>query len=191
MERKSLEELGLEKETIDKIMAENGKDIEAQKALTTAESNKLATANNTIKQLQETVKKFDGVDVEKLKSDIGNWEIKYNTDISKVKLENALDMALVGNKARNAKAVKALLNMDEIKLDGDKLLGLDSQLEKLKAESAYLFEDEEKANFEDEEKANNTTTVKSGMEHANALDGDADKFIAAAMKGAGIQSETK
>lgn len=183
MERKFLEELGIEKEAIDKIMAENGKDIEAQKALTTAESNKLTTANNTIKQLQETVKKFDGVDVEKLKSDIGNWETKYNTDISKVKLENALDMALVGNKARNAKAVKALLNMDEIKLDGDKLLGLDSQLEKLKAESAYLFEDEGKAN--------NTTTVKSGMEHANALDGDADKFIAAAMKGAGIQSETK
>ena len=29
MERKFLEELGLEKEAIDKIMAENGKDIES------------------------------------------------------------------------------------------------------------------------------------------------------------------
>ena len=39
MERKFLESLGIEKEAIDKIMAENGKDIEAQKALTAAEGN--------------------------------------------------------------------------------------------------------------------------------------------------------
>ena len=40
MERKFLESLGIEKEAIDKIMAENGKDIEAQKALTAAETQK-------------------------------------------------------------------------------------------------------------------------------------------------------
>ena len=38
MERKFLESFGIEKEAIDKIMAENGKDIEAQKALTAAET---------------------------------------------------------------------------------------------------------------------------------------------------------
>ena len=32
MKRKFLEDLGLEKETIDKIMTENGADIEAEKA---------------------------------------------------------------------------------------------------------------------------------------------------------------
>ena len=184
MERKFLEELGIEKEAIDKIMAENGKDIEAEKAKVTAEAEKLKTANETIKSLQETVKKFDGVDVEQLKKDLADAEAKYNTDISKLKLETALDMALVGNKARNAKAVKALLNMDEIKLDGDKLLGLDGQLEKIKSDSAYLFEGEEKAD--------STTTVKSGMEHNDPLDGDSDKFVTAAMKGAGLSAkETK
>lgn len=57
MERKFLESLGIEKEAIDKIMAENGKDIEAQKALTAAEAQKVTAANDTIKQLQDTVKK--------------------------------------------------------------------------------------------------------------------------------------
>lgn len=185
MERKFLEDLGISKEIIDKVMAENGKDIEAQKALTAAEAGKLTAANDTIKQLQEAVKKFDGVDIEKLKKDVGDWENKYNTDISKLKLETALDMALVGNKARNSKAVKALLNLDEIKLDGDKLIGLDSQLEKLKTESDYLFEGIEKATTSD------TTNVSTGMEHGDSLDGESDKFISAAMKGAGLQTETK
>ena len=44
----------LPKELIDAIMAENGKDIEAQKALTAAEAQKVTAANDTIKQLQDT-----------------------------------------------------------------------------------------------------------------------------------------
>jgi hypothetical protein len=142
MERKILEDLGLDKEKIDKIMAENGKDIEAEKAKATAETAKVTTANQTIKDLQETVKKFDGVDLEKLKTDVATWETKYNTDLTKLKLENALETALVTGKAKNTKAVKALLDVDKIKLDGDKLLGLDDQLTALKKDAAYLFDAE-------------------------------------------------
>lgn len=143
----------------------------------------LATANDTIKTLQETVKKFDGVDVQKLKGDLATAQVKYDTDIGKIKLENALDMALITNKARNAKAVKALLNMDEIKLDGEKLLGLDTQLEKVKADNGYLFEDTQGNNT-----TSNTTTVSTGGQHNDPLDGDTDKFISAAMKGAGLSA---
>ena len=39
------------KTTVDGIMAENGKDIEAEQAKTTAETAKLTTANNTIKDI--------------------------------------------------------------------------------------------------------------------------------------------
>jgi SAM-dependent methyltransferase len=63
MKREFLKELGLADDLIEKVMAENGKDVEAQKTLTTAEATKLIAANDTIKQLQDTVKKFDGVDV--------------------------------------------------------------------------------------------------------------------------------
>ena len=181
MERKFLEDLGLEKDAIDKIMSENGKDIEAEKAKITAEAEKLTKANDTIKTLQETVKKFDGVDVEKLKQDLADAETKYNTDLSATKLSNALEMALITGKAKNTKAVKALLDTESIKLDGDKLLGLDEQLTKLKTDNAYLFE---------EVKADDTTVkVNSGANHQDPLDGDTDKFLSAARSAAGLPTE--
>jgi len=49
--------------------------------------NELATANQTIKDLQETIKKFDGVDVESLKKAATDWETKYNADTAKLRLE--------------------------------------------------------------------------------------------------------
>ena len=55
------------------------------------------------------------------------------------KRNNALDMALVQANVHDVKAARALLNLEEIKLDGEKLLGLDSQLEGLKKDKAWLF----------------------------------------------------
>lgn len=141
MKREFLKELGLADEAIDKIMTENGKDIEAHKAAAAAKEADLSTANQTIKDLQEAVKKFDGVDVAGLNRQIADLQQKYDADLSAAKLGGALEAALLGAKAKNTKAVRALLNMDEVKLDGDKLLGLDTQLENLKTEAGYLFED--------------------------------------------------
>lgn len=129
----------LPKELIDAIMAENGKDIEAQKALTAAEAQKVTAANDTIKQLQDTVKKFDGVDVEKLKADLAALQQKYDDDTAKLRLDNALEVALLSSKARDAKVVRALLDIDKIKLDGDKLTGLEDQIEALKKSHDYMF----------------------------------------------------
>lgn len=141
MKREYLKELGLADDVIDKIMAENGKDIESEKTKIIAKETELTTANKTIKDLQDAVKKFDGVDVEKLKKDAADWETKYNADTAQIKLDSALEMALVSNKAKNTKAVKALLDASIIKMDGEKLLGLDDQLKKLKTDSAYLFDE--------------------------------------------------
>lgn len=82
MKTEFLEGLGLSKDIIDKVMAENGKDIAAEQVKTTAKANELTTANQTIKDLKESVSKFDGVDVVKLKQDVTTWETKYNTDIA-------------------------------------------------------------------------------------------------------------
>ena len=136
MERKFLESLGIEKEAIDKIMAENGKDIEAQKALTAAETQKVTAANNTIKQLQDAVKKFDGVDVEKLKGDLAALQQKYNADTAKLRLDNALDVAIIGAKGRSTKAVKAFLDYGKLKLKDDGTIdGLDLEALKKRAVS--------------------------------------------------------
>lgn len=136
----------ISKEILDAIMAENGKDIQAEKDLTAAETQKLEAANNTIQRLQDAAKAFEGVDVADLKNQLATLQDKYNQDIASLKLNNALDAALLASKAKNVKLVRALLNMDEIKLDGDKLLGFDSQLEAVKKSDSYLFEDADPGN---------------------------------------------
>ena len=145
MERSFLEGLELNgtkltKDLIDQIMAENGKDINREKGIAISLQTQLDTANNTIKDLQDAAKKFEGTDPEKLKKDLEDLQKKYDADIAATKLDSALDMALVQAKARDLKAARALLDMKEIKLDGDKLLGFDGQMEALKKDKAWLFE---------------------------------------------------
>ncbi len=82
MKTEFLKELGLAQDVIDKIMAENGKDIAAEQAKTTAKTRELGTANQMIEDLQEAAKKFDGVDVDKLKDDLTALQTKYNTDVA-------------------------------------------------------------------------------------------------------------
>lgn len=134
--------------------------------------SELNTANQTIKDLQDTIKKFDGVDPEKLKKDVSDWEQKYNNDIGKLKLDYALETALMASKAKNTKAVKALLNHDEIKLDGDKLLGLDAQLEAIKKDNDFLFEAEKQEDPQDP----STVTLNSGGAHSPKGGVDYDKM---------------
>lgn len=64
---------------------------------------------------------------------------EYESQLSAQKLDFELEKAIREAEARNPKAVKALLKTDEIKLEDNKITGLESQLEKLKKEEDYLF----------------------------------------------------
>lgn len=70
-------------------------------------------------------------------------QTEYETKLSEQSYNFALESALSGAKVKNTKAVKALLDSEKIKLDGEKLSGLEEQLEALKTSDAYLFEVEE------------------------------------------------
>lgn len=140
MEKKELLALGLTEEQADKILAANAGEVTAAKGALTAKEGELATATQTIADLQGTVKKFDGVDVEGLKKSLVNLQTKYDSDIASAKLDSALNLALVAAKAKNPKLAKAALDLSTVKLDGDKLLGLDDQLAKLKESDGYLFD---------------------------------------------------
>lgn len=167
MKREFLEGLELNgvkltKEIVDQIMAENGKDIAAEQAKASAKEAELTTANQTIKDLQEAAKKFEGTDPEQLKKDLADLQKKYDADLAQSRMHSALDLALVQAKARDITAAKALLKLDDLKLDGEKLLGLDGQLENLKKEKAWLFEDEQP------QTKPGMPTVKTGGTHGGA-----------------------
>ncbi len=105
------------------------------------------------KTLEEDKKKIEGEyenfkkgaisqeDYEAKKKEI---ETNSKAEIEKVKLESKIDLAINNAKAKNVKSVKANLDLEKIKLDGDKLLGFDDQIEALKKSDAYLFEIDKK-----------------------------------------------
>ncbi|GFN35812.1 phage scaffolding protein [Tepidimicrobium xylanilyticum] len=64
---------------------------------------------------------------------------EYENKIAALRKETAIELALKDAKARNIKAVKALLDLDKVSLDGDNILGLEEQLKGLKESDPYLF----------------------------------------------------
>lgn len=98
------------------------------------------------KQLEE-LKKADPEGLQKRIAELQNEnkaaKESHDKQISELKFGYALDAALSGAKARNLTAVKALLHPEELKLSEDgKVIGLDAQLESLKTEAGYLFEND-------------------------------------------------
>lgn len=136
------------------------------------------------KQLEELSKKAKGN--EELESTI--QELK---DLNKSTLENyenklkerdfnyKLEVALRDSKVKNSKAVQALLDKDSIKLDGDKLLGLEDQIKALKETDSYLFEDDISTgtggagNFGKKDKQEEPESLGTRLAKANTSNDDA------------------
>lgn len=137
----------------------------------------LTTAQGTINTLNDKVSKFDGVDVEGLKNEAKTLKDKYETDIAAVKLDSAVNLALVEAKAKNPKLAKAALDMSLIKLDGEKLIGLSEQLESLKKSDAYMFDVEDAGG----------ARIDTGADHKT--DVETSNFLAGVMKGAGLDTK--
>ena len=117
----------------------------------------LETQNKTLqeqikehgKQL-ELLKKAAG-DSEAMKKQIADLQTAnkkakadYEDKLKTIRISNEIDKALTTAKAKNSKAVKALLDMDSIEWDEDKekLTGLSKQLQKLQEgeDSKFLFD---------------------------------------------------
>lgn len=92
----------------------------------------LSKAAKDLPELQQTIK-----DLQKANDDAKK---DYEAKIEGIRFDTALERALVANKAKNPKAVKALLDTAKLKLDGENLLGLDDQLKALKTSDSYLFD---------------------------------------------------
>ncbi|MDF7683516.1 phage scaffolding protein [Lactobacillus sp. ESL0679] len=151
MKKEQLKELGLSDEQITKVIALNDKDVSAIKG----SSAELSTENESLKQQiadrDKDLKKLrkESSDNKDLSKQLKDWQDKYKQDteqlndqLSQTKLNNAIDQSLTQSKVRNTKAAKALLNMDNIKLnDKGELIGLDEQVKGLKQSDAYLFDE--------------------------------------------------
>lgn len=162
MKREFLEKLGLEKEVIDKVMSENGKDLENAKAgAANAEELKkqLKAANDALAERDDQLKELKkGVgDNEELKGKISALEesnkkqkADYEAQIQQIKINTAVESALSKAGARNLKAAKAMLEMGKVSLDDKgEAVGLKEQIDALKGgeDTSFLFTAENVGGF--------------------------------------------
>ncbi|GEN87245.1 phage scaffolding protein [Oceanobacillus sojae] len=100
------------------------------------------------KQLKDLGDKAKGNDdltaeIDQLKEANKTTKEEYEAKLQQQAFDHTLENSLNGAKVKNTKAVKALLDMETIKLDGDTLKGLDDQLKGLQESDPYLFEQEQ------------------------------------------------
>jgi hypothetical protein len=156
MTRKQLEDLGLTKEQADSVMKINGDDIENAKGTASTEIKNLQTeveglktqVGDRDKQL-ETLKASAGDNadlkkkIEDLQTENATAKATHESELNQLKIDFAVEKALTGAKAKNIKAVKALLELNDAKLDKDgNVKGLAEQIEKLTSgdDTKFLFE---------------------------------------------------
>lgn len=144
-----LKELGLEQGTINKIMAENGKDINDLKNQVASLTTEKTNLESQMAEANKTIENFKSINVDEIKSKATEWETKYNEyvtnsqkELQKVKFDYALENALKTAKVKNNKTIMPLLDTSKIILNDDgTMMGLKEQLEAIKAENDYLFDD--------------------------------------------------
>ena len=133
-------------EIIEAIMAENGRDVQAEQA-------KYADYDSIKEQLQtakDGLKAVEGVDVAQLQSQIAalntqlsdkdkEWQGKLDAMAFDGKIKDAITAA----KGKSAKAISALLDMDTLRASKNQDADIKTALEALKKDSGYLFDDEQ------------------------------------------------
>ena len=182
MKRKELEDLGLSKEQADAVMKINGADIENAKSVSAAEITNLQTEieglNGQVKERDkqlETLKKSAGDNaelqkqIEQLQTDNATAKANHESEMNQLKVEYAVEKALTGAKAKNIKAVKALLDLDDAKLDKEgNVKGLQEQIDKLVSgeDTKFLFNDvqQQQQTFKGFQPGATSTDVKPGTE---------------------------
>ena len=146
MKTEFLKGLGLEQDVIDKIMAENGKDIAAEKAKTTKAEGERDNFKEQLATATESLEKFKDVDpaamqseIDKLTQQLKEKDTEYAAKEADRIFSETLKEAIKTAGGRNEKSVMALLDMDALKASKNQSEDIKKALETVKESDAYLF----------------------------------------------------
>lgn len=152
MTKEELKALGLNDEQIEKVVEDYGKNY--------VPKNQFNKKNDALKQAEESLEAMQS-DMDALKkTNADNAELtkqidemkaaqvkrdeEYTAQIHKMEVDGIVERTLMTFKAKNGKAVRALLDLKDVKLKDGTIKGLDDQLTKLKESDPYLFESDSK-----------------------------------------------
>lgn len=132
MKREFLEGLGIEKDTVDKIMAENGADIEKTKSKIETERDNY---KDQLETAQKALKEFEGVDVKdlqgkitQLSNDLTAKETEYQNKLIKIEFDKDLAKTFEACRVKNGFESDVRNN-----LDIEKLMASKNRIEDMKA----------------------------------------------------------
>jgi hypothetical protein len=148
-----LKKAGIEEAKLDGVIADINKEL-PKHFIPKDKYNEVAEAKKQLeKDIQDRDKQLDDLkkaagsnedlkqQIEKLQDENKKADEAWQTKLAQMQLDFAIEKALTAAKAKNAKAVKALLDLEKVKLDGEQLLGIDEQLKALQQSDPYLFGD--------------------------------------------------
>ena len=175
---------------IDKTVKENYKtvsDYDKQK-------EKLDAAEEKVKTLTESVNKFKDVDpealqqsIDKLKEELEQKDSEYATKIADRDFDDILKDAISSARGKNAKAIRALLDLDALKASKNQKEDVAAEIKKLieAEDSAFLFAKDDGDGAGDDAgvigKADVIGTVKGGS---------GDNFLAGLRSSMGLPAST-
>ena len=149
MNRKFLEDLGIEKEAIEKIMAEHGKSIQAEKAET---QSKIDEVNQIKQQLTELQNEKDQANMKANADKYSQLQKEYEelqkeketaeNALKDNKINNAIEWGLSQAGAKNIALLSKSIDRSKLELTDDGINGLDEQIQAFKESDGYLFKDE-------------------------------------------------
>lgn len=148
MTKEELKELGLTDEQVATIAEDYGKnyvpkgqfnekndEVKTLKVEIDTSRKELADLQKANKSNEELTAK-----IEELKQNAKDRDNEYEKQINEIKLNASVERSLLSAKVKNAKAVKALLDLKDATLDSDgNIKGLDEQLKTLQKSDPYLF----------------------------------------------------
>lgn len=143
-----LEEVGItlteeQKKSVTKSVAENYKTIaEVEK-----KDTEIETLKGKLSTVEESLKKFDGVDPEGLKKQIADLNTslatkdkEYQQALADRDFNDILKESIVSAKGKNATAITALLDIDSLKASKNQKEDIANALKNLSESDAYLFD---------------------------------------------------
>ena len=173
MKREFLKELGLEKEVIDKIMEENGKDINSTKEDMQSELNnkdtEIKNLNNQLAEVQKEIKTYQDLDVDAIKGKAKELEdklIKAEEALQTERNNTILQKALAGSNAHDLDLLTMTLDQSKLIFKDGAVEGLEEQIKVLQESKPFLFkevkESKEETNPTEEEKETELEMFKPG-----------------------------
>ena len=150
MKAEFLKGLGLEQDVVDKIMAENGKDVAAEQAKTTKAEGERDNYKDQLATATESLEKFKDVDPAAMQSEIENLnkQLKDKDEEYAAKeadriFSDTVKEAIKSAGGSNEKAVMAMLDMEALKASKNQSEDIKKALETVKESDAYLFGSDE------------------------------------------------